>query len=334
MTTAMQRPRRPHRPHLRRARRRRRHLRPDDRLRRGAARAVGRAHRARRLRQRRVVQPSPDDSRRPPLSADARHRRGRASRSASGGRSRESRRTRSGRCRSCCRSSRSLTRGELAMRAGFAARSPRRVRPESGRAAGTAGCPPAVLVSRRRRVQRFPSLDSAGLDRRGDLARLRQHRIRSAHAELRPGGVGARRGAGQLRRGHGAAARRRPRRRRPRRPTDRAARRVDIAARVTVNATGAGVNGWTGCDRWRRPIPLLKAMNLVTRREAGDVALGGAVAGRDAISSWCRGETARCSAPGSPTALSGRRSNDGGRERGRRRGVHRRDQPGLSVLAT
>ena len=40
-----------------------------------------------------------------------------------------------------------------------------------------------------------------------------------------------------------------------------------------MNATGAGVNGWmgaTGADA----IPLLKAMNLVTRREAGYVALG------------------------------------------------------------
>jgi glycerol-3-phosphate dehydrogenase len=50
---------------------------------------------------------------------------------------------------------------------------------------------------------------------------------------------------------------------------------VDIAARVTVNATGARV------DRLLQPlglttgIPMLKAMNLVTRRDAGDEALGG-----------------------------------------------------------
>ena len=49
----------------------------------------------------------------------------------------------------------------------------------------------------------------------------------------------------------------------------------DIAARVTVNATGARV------DRLLQPlglstgIPMLKAMNLVTRRDAGDEALGG-----------------------------------------------------------
>jgi glycerol-3-phosphate dehydrogenase len=52
-------------------------------------------------------------------------------------------------------------------------------------------------------------------------------------------------------------------------------RELEIAARVTVNATGSGI------DRLLRPlgtssgIPMLKAMNLVTRRDAGDEALGG-----------------------------------------------------------
>ena len=51
-------------------------------------------------------------------------------------------------------------------------------------------------------------------------------------------------------------------------------REVDVRARVTVNAAGAGV------DRLLTPlglsanVPLLKAMNLVTRREAGEEALG------------------------------------------------------------
>jgi glycerol-3-phosphate dehydrogenase len=50
---------------------------------------------------------------------------------------------------------------------------------------------------------------------------------------------------------------------------------VNISARLTVNATGARV------DRLLQPlgiltaIPMLKAMNLVTRRDAGDEALGG-----------------------------------------------------------
>src|SRR3982751_2273251 len=53
---------------------------------------------------------------------------------------------------------------------------------------------------------------------------------------------------------------------------------MNIAARVTVNATGARV------DRLLQPlglataIPMLKAMNLVTRRDAGEEALGGRVA--------------------------------------------------------
>ena len=53
------------------------------------------------------------------------------------------------------------------------------------------------------------------------------------------------------------------------------ARELDIRAHVTVNATGAGI------DRLLQPlniatgIPMLKAMNLVTRRDAGDEALGG-----------------------------------------------------------
>jgi glycerol-3-phosphate dehydrogenase len=52
-------------------------------------------------------------------------------------------------------------------------------------------------------------------------------------------------------------------------------RTLEIAARVTVNATGAGV------DRLLKPlgastgIAMMKVMNFVTRRDAGDEALGG-----------------------------------------------------------
>ena len=45
-------------------------------------------------------------------------------------------------------------------------------------------------------------------------------------------------------------------------------RTIDIGARVTVNAAGGGVNGWLGATG-AEAIPLLKAMNLVTRHEAG-----------------------------------------------------------------
>jgi glycerol-3-phosphate dehydrogenase len=54
-------------------------------------------------------------------------------------------------------------------------------------------------------------------------------------------------------------------------------RTLDIGARVTVNAAGAGVNGWPGATG-NAPIPLVKAINLVTRREAGYVAVGGRAA--------------------------------------------------------
>lgn len=61
-----------------------------------------------------------------------------------------------------------------------------------------------------------------------------------------------------------------------------ASREFEIRARVTVNATGGSI------DRLLKPlgiatgIPMLKAMNLVTRRDAGDEALGGrATSGRN-----------------------------------------------------
>jgi glycerol-3-phosphate dehydrogenase len=57
-------------------------------------------------------------------------------------------------------------------------------------------------------------------------------------------------------------------------------RTFDIGARITVNAAGSGVNRWLGAGE--APIPLIKAMNLVTRREAGYVAVGGrATSGRN-----------------------------------------------------
>jgi glycerol-3-phosphate dehydrogenase len=55
------------------------------------------------------------------------------------------------------------------------------------------------------------------------------------------------------------------------RPTGRG---FDIGARLTVNAAGAGVNQWLGATG-EASVPLLTAMNLVTRREAGNAAIGG-----------------------------------------------------------
>ena len=56
---------------------------------------------------------------------------------------------------------------------------------------------------------------------------------------------------------------------------------IEIAARVTVNATGARVDRLLAPLGITTGVPMLKAMNLVTRRDAGDEALGGrSIAGR------------------------------------------------------
>jgi glycerol-3-phosphate dehydrogenase len=52
-------------------------------------------------------------------------------------------------------------------------------------------------------------------------------------------------------------------------------RTIDIAARLTVNATGGHVDGLLKPLGISTGIPMLKAMNLVTKRDAGDEALGG-----------------------------------------------------------
>jgi glycerol-3-phosphate dehydrogenase len=52
-------------------------------------------------------------------------------------------------------------------------------------------------------------------------------------------------------------------------------RTIEIAARLTVNATGGRVDGLLKPLGITSGVPMLKAMNLVTRRDAGDGALGG-----------------------------------------------------------
>ena len=52
-------------------------------------------------------------------------------------------------------------------------------------------------------------------------------------------------------------------------------RTIEIAARLTVNATGARVDRLLAPLGAETKIPMLKAMNLVTKRDAGDEALGG-----------------------------------------------------------
>lgn len=52
-------------------------------------------------------------------------------------------------------------------------------------------------------------------------------------------------------------------------------REIEIGARVTVNATGSAVDRLPGASGQFAGTPLLKAMNLVTRLKAGEAAIGG-----------------------------------------------------------
>ena len=136
-------------------------------------------------------------------------------------------------------------------------------------------CPAGRVVSRGNAVQRFPGLRRQGLTGAAvfyDYVTTESDRLTFSFA---PRGGRARRRAGQPRRGRrarwwtaGASSA-------SARQDALDGRTLEIAARLTVNATGAAV------DRLLKPLglstgmPMLKAMNLVTRRDAGDEALGG-----------------------------------------------------------
>ena len=174
---------------------------------------------------------------------------------------------------------RSVTKGKLVMRAGFLL--DRLV--AAGRNRGvprTHRLPAGRVVSRGRAIQRFPGLKRQGLtgaavwydyetteaDRltfTWAIAAAEHGAVLANHVEaIAPLTDGSRRVGGV-------------------RARDRqTGREIEISARVTVNATGAAI------DRLLTPLGLtsgaprvwLKAMNLVTRREAGEEALGGRTA--------------------------------------------------------
>jgi glycerol-3-phosphate dehydrogenase len=171
---------------------------------------------------------------------------------------------------------RSLARGKMAMRAGFAldrlvAFGRNRGVPASHRLPG------GHVVSRGHAVQRFPGLRRQGLTGAAvffDYLMTEPDRLLFSFA-LAAAGNGAVLAnhveaisplldAAGGRRVVGVRAR-----------DMLSAETVEIAARMTVNATGSAV------DRLLKPlgavtgIPMLKAMNLVTTRDAGDEALGG-----------------------------------------------------------
>ena len=168
---------------------------------------------------------------------------------------------------------RSLMRGKMAMRAGFmldrlvAADRNRGVLPSHR-------LPGGRVVSRSHAAQRFPGLRRQGLtgaavfydyvttepDRLTfsfALAAVQHGAVLVNHVEAiaplvdgtRVSGVSARDALGS--------------------------RTIEIAARLTINATGGSVDGLLKPLGITTGIPMLKAMNLVTKRDAGDEALGG-----------------------------------------------------------
>jgi glycerol-3-phosphate dehydrogenase len=171
---------------------------------------------------------------------------------------------------------RSVMRGKLAMRAGFVL--DRLVAFDRNRGVlPSHRLPGGRVVSRSHAAQRFPGLKRQGLTGAAvfydyvttepdrftfsfALAAVEHGAVVANHVEAiaplvdgrRVTGVSARDGLGS--------------------------RTFDIAARLTINATGGRVDGLLKPLGISTGIPMLKAMNLVTKRDAGDEALGGRTA--------------------------------------------------------
>src|SRR5437764_12961259 len=171
---------------------------------------------------------------------------------------------------------RSFSRGKLAMRAGFlidrfvSAGRNRRVSPPLR-------LPRGRVVSRGEAIRRFPGLRRQGLTgaavwydyetTEADRLTLAWALAAAEHGATLGNHVEATAPIVDGRRVAGVRARDRE-----------SGRHLEIAARITVNATGAAVNRLLAPLNLAAGVPLLKAMNLVTRREAGEEALGAAAA--------------------------------------------------------
>jgi len=169
---------------------------------------------------------------------------------------------------------RSLMRGKLAMRAGFLI--DRVIASDRNR-----GVPPSLrlpagrVVSRASAIERFPGLRRQGLTGAAvfyDYVTTESDRLTFSFAL-----AAAEHGAALA--NHVEAiepivdAGKRVAGIRARDAVD--GRLLDIRARVVVNATGSAVDSLLKPLGLSSGVPMLKAMNLVTRREAGDEALGG-----------------------------------------------------------
>jgi glycerol-3-phosphate dehydrogenase len=168
---------------------------------------------------------------------------------------------------------RSLMRGKMAMRAGFAL--DRLVAADRNRGViESHRLPGGRVVGRGSAVQRFPGLMRRGL--RGaavfyDYVTTEPDRFTfsfavaaAEHGAVLANHVEAVAPLVDGRRVIGVSAR-----------DMLSSRTLDVAARLTVNATGPRIDGLLKPLGLSTGIPMLKAMNLVTRRDAGDEALGG-----------------------------------------------------------
>jgi len=168
---------------------------------------------------------------------------------------------------------RSLTRGKMAMRAGFlldriVAADRNRGVPASHRLPG------GRVFSRNTAAQTFPGLRRQGLTGAAvfyDYVMTEPDRLTFsfAHAAVEHGAVLVNHLEAMAprvdgRRVTGVSAR-----------DTVGSRTIDVAARMTINATGGRVDALLKPLGITTGIPMLKAMNLVTRRDAGDEALGG-----------------------------------------------------------
>ena len=168
---------------------------------------------------------------------------------------------------------RSLTRGKLAMRAGFVV--DRFV--AAGRNRGVAqslAVPGGQVFSRQQAVEHFPGLRRRGLTGAAvwsDYVAPEADRLTfswalaaAAHGAVLVNHLEAIGIARDGRRVAGIAAIDR-----------RTGRSLEIAARTVVNATGGAIDRLLGSIGLSTRMPVLMAMNLVTTRDAGDAALGG-----------------------------------------------------------
>ena len=168
---------------------------------------------------------------------------------------------------------RSLTRGKLALRAGFTI--DRLLAMDRNRGIAAAHRLPAGrVVSRGTAIQLYPGLRRQGLTGAAvwhDYLMMEPDRLTltfalaaSEHGAMLANHLEATAPLTDGRRVTGVSAR-----------DQLAGRQIEIAARVTVNATGALVDALLKPLNTSSGIPMLKAMNLVTKRDAGEEALGG-----------------------------------------------------------